>query len=294
MKLLCILLFTSQFCLAQTIFIKDKLTKEEVPYAIVKLDSLGFYTDVNGSIDVSKYKFKNILVTHLSYETQKLNVTSLTDTIWLNPLENQLEEVVIRDFSNKKKKHLKTPPKFFNNLLIIGTETVSCLRPKKNIENTIISSFIFEISENKKLNNPQKLKDLSISLRLNFYSSENLKPVEAVNSVFYEKLSINKMLKNNNQLILNLENELISIEKKGFCFGIEILDYFEDEKQVDGIHLSINTSKNKSKYFDSKLYLRYPINDNEIISHEDFHKKIFELRKIKDVPVLIPEMILYK
>lgn len=294
MKFLCVLLMTSQFSVAQTIFIKDKFTKEEVPYAIIKLDSLAFYTNVNGSLDISNQNFEYIWITHLNYEDQKINANSLSDTIWLEPKENYLDEIIIRDFSKKKKKHLKTPSKFLNDLLITGTETVSCLRPKKNLENTIVSSFIFIISENKNLNNPQKLKDLSISLRLNFYSSENLKPIENVNSVFYERLSINKMLKNNNQLILNLENELFSIEKKEFCFGIEILDYFEDEKQVSGIHLSINTSKNKSKYFDSKLYFRYPINDNELESFEDFHEKIFELHKIKDFPVLIPEMILYK
>ena len=294
MKFLCILLITSQFCLAQTIFIKDKLTKEEVPYAIVKLDSLGFYTDVNGSLDISNQKFEHIWVTHLNYEDHKINAKNLSDTLWLEPKDDYLDEVIIRDFSMKKQKRLKAPSKYFSVVLFKNSETISCLCPKKDFENVFITKFKFDIDKRQNLIEKDKLEKISISIRLNLYNIENWKPAQIKNSILFEKLSINDMLENKHQLILEFENQAIALNEQGFCFGIEVLGYFEGDKKIDVNSLIINTSKNKSKYFDSKLYLRYPINDNKLVRFDEFHKRDFEIFNFKHIPVLIPEIILYE
>lgn len=284
-----LLLFaTNLFC--QKILIKDIKTKKPIPYAIVMLDTTGFYSNKKGVFNFKNKSFDNIEIKHISYESLKLNHSEVTDTLFLEPKTNKLGEVKIMNFEYLKRKKLRKPANFFNSIFKDNSEIVTCLKPKKQkIKNAYLVKLVFEISKRKELTKVDEFEKIMMDVRLNFYVNNQLKPKKPIKSILFEDLKLKKIIENNYTLKLNIKNNSVKIPDNGICIGLEHIKFKNDP---NSFFVSFENVKNKSRFFEAKTLLNYPLNGKGYKSAKELDPKGFEQFNLEN-PVLLPEMIIY-
>ncbi|MEM7108945.1 MAG: hypothetical protein AAF519_12025, partial [Bacteroidota bacterium] len=148
----------------KTIVLLDEFSKTPVPYATVIYlpNSGGTYSNEQGV-------FKSLLsgsisISHISYQSKTVELTTLTDTIYLQTRDHTLKDVLITVSKNSSKKKYK----FSKGLKIIFT------LPSFEI-GTIISKTNFRINE---ILIPYKTSAFDNSLRLKLFSVHNGIPDE--------------------------------------------------------------------------------------------------------------------
>ncbi|QTY26876.1 hypothetical protein [Flavobacterium sp. CS20] len=295
MKYIILLFFISNFTFCQTLKVYDKNTKISVPYAIVFLDTIGYYTDENGVLNINGNNFDSISVKHLNYKILKLDSKKDFDTIYLKPKVNVLNEILLVDFKNKKEKKLKSPSNYFSSLMRNNNEVITCLCPKKQKTiGSILTGFKFELSKNKHLNNRKALTTESVSFRLNFYENKNFIPAKYLYSKIYSDMSIVELIEDKYSMYLNFKDKPLEIKENGFCFGLEHLEFKNTPKTKTDFFMSIENSYNKSKYFKAKTVTNYSLSGKKLLTAKEIDSEGFKFHNLKDDPVLIPEMVIYK
>lgn len=169
-KKLCIIWFF--FCVKSSgaqstyknVVLLDEFSKKPVPYATVIYlpNSGGTYSDEQGVF--KSFPSDSVLISHISYESKAIKVTTLIDTIYLQIRDHTLKDVVITAMKNSaERKH-----KFPKGLKIIFT------LPSFEIGITIPKSD-FRIND---ILIPYKTSSFDNSLRLKLFSVHNGIPYE--------------------------------------------------------------------------------------------------------------------
>ena len=96
----------STFGQEKTIFIKDSITRETIPFPAIQFMNKknGIYADENGKATIPDSIY-NILISQIAYFTKKINLQSIDDnaTILLSPSPYVLPEVIVSNISSKRK-----------------------------------------------------------------------------------------------------------------------------------------------------------------------------------------------
>ena len=297
MKLFLVLVFISQIALSQTLKVFDQNTKASIPYAIVMVDTTGYYTDGDGRLAIKINKFDSISIEHLNYH--KLKINKIKDSLFLKPKAYNLDEIEILNYDALKSNLLKTPRDFLSTVIVNQTEAITCLCPKKEKHlNSKITELRFEVSNTKYHIKKEKLDKHQVIFRLNLYENQKFYPVKPIYSYAPETFSLKKVFDNKSYFVFDLKHKPIKLIKEGFCFGLEHLEFINNKNNPYRIkELFMKNYVDKSKYFKAKTYLHYPLHPkyDSLISNKNFYKESFEDFKIKKrAPIFIPEMIIYQ
>jgi uncharacterized protein YjhX (UPF0386 family) len=99
--LLITFIFNSLMVQAQEIMVVDSINMAPIPFVNISFpDNRGAITNDDGNFILNKDEIY-IQLSHLNYKIKKIHSTDIKDTIYLNPLVNELDEVVLETFSSK-------------------------------------------------------------------------------------------------------------------------------------------------------------------------------------------------
>lgn len=294
-KIIAFLILT-QLTFGQKIGVYDKITKESVPYAVIFLDQKGFYTDKNGLLNLNFIEFDSISISHLNYETLKLNHKDVTDSLFLDSKIDILGEVSIVNYDENKTRRLKTTPRIFNAIMLKHTEIITCFCSKKSeLHEAKILKLKFKLSKNKYHYDIEKTDYQEISLRINLYKNQKQYPKKEIYSYYPEVFSLKKVIEHNYVLEFDLTNKPFKFTSNGFCIGLEHLEFSNKHNKENTKELFFDLYKNTHKSYVAKTYIYYPLFHNDsIISYDDFHKNFIKNADLKHTSVFVPEIIIEK
>lgn len=284
MRLFFIYILFLNHCLSQTITVVDKQTKKPISYAVVFKDSLGSYTSKHGKFSINDTNiYKNLLIKHVGYEDLKISKNNIKDTLFLKPKKINLEQITIFDKGNKKIKLLRHKP-YYGVTLQENSETISCFCSKKATDMIIkeFSIFLYSVSSTKKINDT--IKHI---FKFNIYENENFKPIDLKRKTLQRQVVEKEFYNKNVILKFDYTENPIFVDNKGICIGLEHITFRKEYNFKNILFISSSFSK-KSKYFDFKGYLKYPLAFGNKL------KLYSEIRPDKESPILIPDIKIYK
>ncbi|WP_445721583.1 hypothetical protein [Flavobacterium sp.] len=214
------LLFISNIFFGQTVYLKDSLTKNTIPFVnavYFNADnniSGGNYCDANGSLTIGDSKVINkIEFSCTGYESLIIEKALLQDTIYLKSSQITLNEVVLTNYSEKDLNLIG-----YNNLKkkfsISGGKGIEC---SVFIENNFkaekkIQSFLFRVEKKNK-------KRVAVRIHLYKSNSDNEPAEELIkNDIIYY---VDKSTKG--EFEVNLSSYNLVFPKEGVFIGIEWL-----------------------------------------------------------------------
>lgn len=251
------LFFSSILTYGQTITILDSISKSAIPYAGIKFNNTGFYTEENGQFELPKERFDEIEIFHLTYNTKTLKKIE-TDTIYLTPKTTILKEIVL---SNKKNKiNLDTFPakktKFFGNFPISSSSYLLTFLTPKNKD----KSFILEkvtLPFDKAFGNEKIDKSIVGIIRLNIFETQGNSNLNCLYTSEPIKIQRGQWFVVEHELP---KDNQITIDEKGIAIGIEIIGFEKDGKLLDDSskqYLRPSMTGVENNYFKSETYIKY-------------------------------------
>jgi hypothetical protein len=296
MKNYIIILFISHLCAGQNLNVYDSKTKAGIPYAIVFVDTSGYYTNHEGKLNLNKLAFDSIIISHLNYKKLSLKRKEIKDSTFLNSKINSLNEISIIDYNGFNSKLLKTPKKFMNVVMVKNSEIITCYCPKNSkYDEAIITELNFKLGNKKQHLDAEKIEDQQVVLKLNIYENKNQYPVKPLFSYASKTFWLKEIIENKYDFYFDISHNPIEIQKNGFCLGLEHLKFYDLKDKYKIKQLFFETFKDKSKTFNAKTYLYYPLRNNDsIISNNKFHESFFKQMNIDlKNPIFIPKMFIY-
>lgn len=208
---------------SQSIVIVDSITKEPIPYVIVKYNHEGFYTDINGRILIDN-NIDSIYISHLQYASKHIAFEH-TDTIWLKPKIELLEEIIITR-KNKKTEIIK-PTKIAKNLpsfpITENLELLMKVSPNAKLIDKVLEELSFEF----RTTSGNGLTDsLKAAFRVNLYDIKNNIP----KSVLFSSNPLLIKPKKKGVFSVDLRNSYIEIPEEGLFVGLEFIGYYENNE----------------------------------------------------------------
>lgn len=134
-----------QLLCAQKVLVLDKSSKEIIPFANLVSDSTVVYSNENGIANIAPFKKDDhIKVSAIGYKFQEMNRSSIVDSVFLQPIDNVLEEIVVLsdEIKIKKTKKLKDSKKLGDQVLPCHTNIITKFSSKQILYNNKISSLI--------------------------------------------------------------------------------------------------------------------------------------------------------
>lgn len=201
--------------------ILDSLTKEPIPFHILKHNNEVMYSDKNGKVTLTNYKDSDSLYfTSLSFYDKKTAINKITDVIYLAPNETVLNELLINilkqpiTINTKSKKYTSSPIKPKTEILskTIFNQDFYGYHIKK-ITATINRDFI-TYRKNK------STKDYEIYIRINFYDN-NLKIIDNTKPITFTQSK-------KNHLEIDLMNK-IEITSEPIYIALEFIGVVDKE-----------------------------------------------------------------
>lgn len=263
------------------ITITDSISKEILPYAIITFnDNSSLYSNEKGSFIV-KNDISSFEISYMGYETKKITLKTLKDTIKLNRSIRILNEVIISTRVQKKKiNFLKSPNTFGNYVLKPESEIFTTVIPTFGIVDMVIDKVFFSFQKLKLARNKKKLKDELAVIRINIYNLKNELPNELLFSS--EAMKINAYEKD--LLEVNLKNELLTIGENGLAFSIEYIGNINNKGEfykTDDLYLRPELAENENEFYKGDLLQKFQLREdkNEIINIVDYWNKTFSEKK---------------
>lgn len=243
----------------------------------------GNCTDEFGKIKLElKPEVNFIEISCIGYRNLKIAKKNITDTLYLEDISIELEQVIIQTPKRKKKKtkNLGYPVKYKNHSFCAsrGFETVTFIENTFNKEKRI-KSFLFHLI---------KWENSSPIFRVLFYTNENGVPIKSCLSNSKETTFILKP--EQEKIRLDISHLEIIIPQEGIFVGLEYLGMMDTENNIiiptnsDDLHthtgISFLKSKNKNATY---TYERRKFSDE----NKDWIN--LNKNKAKDYPFLKPD-----
>jgi hypothetical protein len=218
-------LFTINLCSSQNHIVIDTITKQPIAYVAITLgNNDGLYSNEKGEFYLKEESKDSISIISLGYYNFKQSISKLRDTIYLIPKVEKLDEIVINTKKNKLKLiGLSKKGGVLGWQLLPKNEIIAFLIPNKNYENAFLEKIYIPIKKSLVYNSIKKLKKKNEKyigvLRINIYDIEDELPKTKI----FSSLPIKFSMKNKNEIILDISDELIQFSKNGIGIGIEMI-----------------------------------------------------------------------
>ena len=229
---LCILLSTISF---GQITIQDKETKEPVSFATISFgNGNGIFADEEGKFVFTKKRYSDIdslHITSIGYKEFKMTTDSLPSTINLEPLADQLQEIIVQAKPKGKFKMRKVKPTlhedYFKCWLPTIESEIAVYFPNEEKKTKQITKLYLPIkaeasdwSKRKRANT--KKRSFSTLFKVNFYENEDGLPGDILS---YEKVVFRVTQDSESVYELDITKNDIFIPKKGIFVAIQVLGY---------------------------------------------------------------------
>jgi hypothetical protein len=202
-------------------------TNEPIPFSaiiIINNEQISFYSDEEGIFNIDKSKIDSIRISCLGYIDLNINTNQLTDTLFITPKVNQLNEIIIKQnhlrIKNIKPKKAKL---IFN--LTPKSQLGILVQNKKNEKNTYLEKIHIPIR-----NQTWTLKKSFNSVfKIHLFSNKNNVPdVPLIDKPFI--IFCNQDSKN--FIEINVSEEEINFDENGFFICIEMLGEIDNERNL--------------------------------------------------------------
>lgn len=229
--LVCFVISTSY---SQTKII-DKDTQFPISFATISFgNGNGIFADDDGKFTFTKKLYHDIdtlYISSLGYKEFKIATTNLDDTIILEPLSEELQEVIVQVKPKGKYKIEKIKPTlhddYFKCWLPTIESEIAIFFPNKNQNPKQITTLYFPIkteasnwSERKK--SDAKKRAFSTLFKVHFYENNNGLPGDVLS---YEKVVFRVTEKSEPIFELDITENDIFIPKNGIFVSLQILGY---------------------------------------------------------------------
>lgn len=214
---------------AQTITIRDSLTKEPIPFSTISFgNGLGNFADEEGKFHFSKDKYKDVDTLFLSamgYSEKPVLTNVLPESVLLKPEVSQLTEVIVSAPKEGKFKFRKQQPLTNSDLFASWLPTVesevAVLLKRYEDKPSQISKLLLPINAESKYKSKGKGKFATI-FRVNFYKNQNGFPGEPMG---YENVVFSIDENEDKVFELDLLSKSIYIPKNGLFVSLQVLGY---------------------------------------------------------------------
>lgn len=240
---LSLLLTCFSFCLAfgQTKII-DKETRYPVSYATISFgNGNGIFADDDGKFTFTKKLYHDIdtlYISSLGYQELKVATNNLQETIVLESLSEELQEVIVqvKPKGKFKLKTLKptTHDDYFKCWLPTIESEIAVFFPNENQKPKQITTLYLPIKteasnwNDRKKSNAKK-RPFSTLFKVHFYENNNGLPGDVLS---YEKVIFRVTEKSDSVFELNIEDNDIFIPKNGIFVSIQILGYTDKQGKL--------------------------------------------------------------
>lgn len=232
---------------AQNIYVKDNFTKKVLPYTSIQFigKDKGLYTNDEGFFSLENIRSSDSLfISHLGYQSLKLKAKSITDTIYLEPKNDILSEVIIPVGSPKKKIiGLVHNRKDFRWPLRKKQEFSTLIAYEKKYNLALIKKIFIPISkssieiEGKNDKYDAFYPNFSSIIKINIFSNiDNKIGKPIISSPIFIKCN----QKSPKKLEIDLSANQILFPKEGVFISVEII---HSEIHDEGIKYKIDSSK---------------------------------------------------
>lgn len=249
--------FCGLLCLSQNTkkhTLIDSITKEAIPFATIHYINLdnGTYSDENGNFHLEQNLFDSIMVSSVSYKTTKFAVSKLTDSIYLVPKIEVLNEVVLNSNVVEKEIGLHKKASDFSWYIEPSREFITCLKINEKYQDAHLIKIHFPIKKVQGV----KLKNLKAIVRTNIYSSNTNQIVK--DRIFSSK-PVYCDVNSSDTISFDVTDELIEINSDSLFIGIELLGFADEQGKIQADtkgSLRIPFTKKETKDFSSKTYMK--------------------------------------
>lgn len=262
-----LLFFICSLLQAQTkeFYLIDEVTQKPIILFAVHHQNSVYYSDLNGKVEIPKYKDEEkLLLESLDYGTIYESISSIKDTLFVTPIDNEpstvLEEIVI-----EKREHIEIPqkrkPKGMADFPIKKqTELLSKVVFDKKWKGKNLNQIIVTKAKTKAHNKNDKIyKKLKPFMKVNIYD-------EHLNQMFASQPMLFEMPKE--QKFEVIIDEIITLSEKPIYIGIELIGVYNEKGSIDKEDkslLRIGFTDQISEYYQIETYLRF-INDKDLNS----------------------------
>jgi len=232
--------YTLLFLLISTISfgqiaIQDKETKEPVSFATISFgNGNGLFADDEGTFVFTKELYKDIdslHITSIGYKELHLATESLPKIILLEPLANQLQEVIVQVKPKGKFKIRKLKPTlhedYFKCWLPTIESEIAVFFPNEDKKTKQITKLYLPVKTeaadwSKRKKSKTKKRSFSTLFKVNFYENNDGLPGDVLS---YEKVIFRVTQESEAVFELDIKKHDIFIPKKGIFVSIQILGY---------------------------------------------------------------------
>ncbi|NQY28157.1 MAG: hypothetical protein HRT69_01660 [Flavobacteriaceae bacterium] len=228
----CILLST--ICFGQ-ITIQDKETKEPVSFATISFgNGNGLFADDEGKFVFTKKLYRDIdslYITSIGYKELKMVTDSLPSVITLEPLADQLQEIIVQVKPKGKFKMRKVKPTlhedYFKCWLPTIESEIAVFFPNEEKKTKQITKLYLPIKTeasdwSKRKRSNTKKRSFSTLFKINFYENNEGFPGDILS---YEKVVFRVTQESESVFELDITKNDIFIPKEGIFVAIQILGY---------------------------------------------------------------------
>jgi len=262
-----IFITTNNIAFAQNIQILDSITKEKLPFVIIKSKNINFYSDENGVFDKYKVKYNDsINLYFLGYKPKKLSYKQISDTILLIPTTNKLEEIYITKRNSEIIDYLK-PSKMINTIISWPKEEIMIsLTPRIKLTKTI-KKISFKIKNSTEISKKDTIKAI---IRLNVYKLNYNDSLFGIYSSEPKTIIFTK--KDKKPMSFDFDNLNIKFQNtKSILFGIEVIDIHSSNKDIIDKAIGFQLTNKENTMFNKKLLIKSVFETKEITPN--FYKK---------------------
>lgn len=249
--------FCGLLCLSQNTkkhTLINSITKEAIPFATIHYLNLdnGTYSDENGNFYLEQNLFDSIMVSSISYKATKFAVSKLTDSIYLVPKIEELNEVVLNSNVDEKEIGLHKKASNFSWYIEPSREFITSLKINEKYHDAHLIKIHFPIKKVQGV----KLTSLKAIVRTNIYSSNTN---QIVKDRIFSSEPVYCDVNSSETISFDVTDELIEINSDSLLIGIELLGFVNDQGKIQTDtkgSLRIPFTKKKTKDFSSKSYMK--------------------------------------
>jgi hypothetical protein len=246
--LLLLLLIVASNVYSQNIVVYDSINNQHLPYVAVLYGETGIYSNEKGVFNLSEITNDSLIINYFGYEEIRITTKSLKDTLFIDPLPQELAQVIIK---NKYKEIIVKQPKQSRNLgsyiAAKEMEIILIAKPREELTNTLIKELSIKINKLIKVDLPKDINfnEVIATLRINIYSIKDNMPTQKVYSSKPKAINVLQ----DNVIALSIKDEFIKLPKEGLGFSVEFIGYKNPNKLTNLIYEFVRPALTKKTNF---------------------------------------------
>lgn len=256
-----LLLFFTGISFSQVVILKDKFTKDIIPFAVVSNGVLDAYANKNGAVELTCFNSRDVLTfSAVAYKDFNIIKVQVTDVIFLEADLIQLDAIVLDIRKNiVQTKKLKRKGILGGQVITCHYNIITLIEPKKVLLGRQLKQIELNFKKHTGHSKSQKSRYIGFDVmaRLNIYARNN----NSIGELLYTSnpLSVNAGEKD----VLEFDVNNVSFNENGFYLQLEHLGAVNNKGEFvncDVLHMMrVDIADTKSADYEAISYLPAPV-----------------------------------